>query len=485
MGGGGGGPSDDPESLVRELARPAHAQPVPLLVAPFVSDGAAVAEGHLADGLTEGLIADLSRVTGLRVVAPASAMRLKGVGDLRQAAAAVGARFVVEGTLNATADRIEIVGRLYDATRGGVVREELCSGGRGELLAMRERLARAVVEALRLPPEERTRSGRVVEDMHAYECYWHARQCILRFRPDELERALEILRHGLQRGGDNALLYATMGMVYWNLVNAGVNPDEALLLKAEEYVNRVFALEPDAPYGHVLAGHIALARSRPRDAVAHYRRALALDPNNPDALAWLGCVYVQAGKLFAARALAHRLLEIDPLTPVNHVLPAFLTMSEGRFEEAVPAHQRAHELDRNPPGHITLAFALARAGHVEEACEVLGSLNERAPGTLTTQYGMFLQHALRGERAEALAAVTPQLAAYVPFVSYLTWHMGVGHALIGECDRAFAWLRRGMGAGCVNYPFLMIDPLLERLRRDERFVPFAEEVRRAWEEFEV
>jgi TolB-like protein len=478
----------DPDALARHLAAPPAARPVLLLVVPFISHGATGADDHLADGLTEGLIADLSRVPGLRVVALASAMRLRGGAGLRQGAAAVGARYVLEGALHPTADRIEVAGRLCDAASGAVVREELCAGSRRDLLAVRERLAQAVVEALRLPPsskEGRRLRGRAVEDMHAYECYWHARQCILRFRPDELERALEILRHGLERGGDNALLYATMGMVYWNLVNAGVNPDEGLLVKAEEYVDKVFGLEPDAPYGHVLAGHIALARSRPRDAVEHYRRALALDPNNADALAWLAFMYVQAGKLFAARALAHRLLEIDPLTPVNNVLPGFVAMCEGRFEEALPAYRRAYELDRNPPGHITLAVALARAGHVDEACDVLRSLNQRAPGTLTAQYGMFLEHALRGERSEALTALTPHLERYVRFQSYLAWHMGAGHALIGEFDRAFAWLRHAIGAGVVNYPFLMIDPLLERLRGDERFAPFAEEVRRAWEEFEV
>jgi hypothetical protein len=93
--------------------------------------------------------------------------------------------------------------------------------------------------------------------------------------------------------------------------------------------------------------------------------------------------------------------------------------------------------------------------------------------------------ALRDEHREAIEALTPRLEACGRYASYIAWHLGAGHALIGEFDGAFTWLRHAADLGFVNYPFLLTDPLLERLRGEDRFGAFAEQVRMEWHAFEV
>ena len=162
----------DPATLAAQLAEPPTAMPMTLLVSPFIAEGDSDAE-YLVTGITEGLIGDLSRVEGLRVIAPASAMRVKGVADLRARAAAVGARYVLEGRVNANASRLDVVAHLRDAANGLLIREELCSVSRIEWLDPRERIVRAVGEGLRVPlrAAEALKVQDRPTDMHAYDCY--------------------------------------------------------------------------------------------------------------------------------------------------------------------------------------------------------------------------------------------------------------------------------------------------------------------------
>ena len=99
-----------------------------------------------------------------------------------------------------------------------------------------------------------------------------------------MDRALALLRQALDIVGDNALLYSTPGMAYWQHVNVGVSPDERYLHQAEECVTKVFQLEPGSARGHYLRGLICMPRGHMQEAVKELKQALALVPDNSDAL---------------------------------------------------------------------------------------------------------------------------------------------------------------------------------------------------------
>jgi len=477
----------DPVAMARHLSVSPGRGSADVVVLPFVA--AAPQQGHWAIGLTEGLISDLSRVSALRVIGYPSALRLQEMADdLASLRAAVNVRYVIQGRVHADGDRLHVTAQVRDVATGAVLRDETCSGGSADLFALRERLARAAVQALNVrvsPGEQVAPVGSSNADVHAYECYLRARQCIWSFAPGELQRALAILQHGLEVAGENALLRATLGTLYWSFVQSGADLDETMLERAEDCASRVLTLDPNLPQGHFLAGCVAQTRGRARDAVGHLRRTLSLDPNNADALMMLGYRYAQAGKTFAARALAARLLELDPLTGINQVLPGFIAMVEGRFEEAVPAHYRAQLIDRSPPSVLVYAIALARAHRHDEAHRVIDDLRQDMPDTPQTQIATLLQHALRGERREVVDAVSPMVERNARLVEYLAWHLGAGYALVGETERALAWLDHAANMGFVNYPFLLADPLLEPIRGEPGFGLLAERVKRDWETFEV
>ena len=484
---GDGWACPDPAALAAQLAEPSHVVSTPLLVSPFIAEGGGDSE-YLAAGMTEGLISDLSRIEGLRVVALASALRLSGIADLRARAAAVGARYVLEGRVKIEGDRVNVAAQLRDAERGVLLREELCSGSRSDWFELREQIVRAVGEGLHVPlraAEALKGRGRPT-DMQVYECYLRARQHLMRYEPEEIERGLRILHYGIESTTHSGMLHAALGMVDFTLVFSGVDPTESRLQSAEQYAAKAFAIEPDAIHTHVLAGVVAWARGRPQEAVRELRRTLELEPNHPDALCQLGNIYAAAGKTYAASALLSRVFEVDPLTPANHSLTGLLMTLEGRFDEAAEGPYRLMvALDPCPPALIITAMGLARVGNTTGACAMLDAVPQSGAGAVMGELGAFMRHALAGDSAEALRALTPRLETYARFVYYHPWHLAAGLALIGDLDRAFVWLRHAMVLGFVHYPFLLIDPLLANMRDDARWPELAEDVRRLWDEFEV
>jgi tetratricopeptide (TPR) repeat protein len=146
--------------------------------------------------------------------------------------------------------------------------------------------------------------------------------------------------------GENALLYAGMANVYFQFFNWGIRTDEPTLLKAEEFTNKVFALEPDSSYGHLQFGQIRLFRGTIKEAFQHFRRAAESAPNDPEVLLWLvACYAIYFGKPALAAPLAQRAVIIDPLTAINHWMPGGVYWMEGKYDLALASAAEYYQMD--------------------------------------------------------------------------------------------------------------------------------------------
>ena len=168
-------------------------------------------------------------------------------------------------------------------------------------------------------------------------------------------------------------------------------------------------------------------------------------------------------------------------------MPAWGHLVQGRFSLAVDECRRWHE--RDPESQLAALFlgdALARNGRVDDAGTTFERLAARFPQTMFGQIGLFLGHALRGNKAQALEAVSSTSAEAARWDLQYSWEMATGYALIGERDQAIDWLTNATRRGLINYPFLsQHDPLLKSLRQEKRFTDLMEQVRSQWERFEV
>src|SRR5688500_13733495 len=461
-----------------------------IAVLPFVVATAGQEADHLADGLTDEIITDLSMIKTLRVISRQSAMRLKGSDkDLRTIARELGARYVLTGSIRRAGSSLRVTAQLADANIDAQLWADRFNGTLEDVFAIQERLSRQIVDALRLrltPTEDRRLAQHPIADVRAYEYYLLARQEIWNFNTD---RALQLVRRAQGIVGDNELLFVAEGLIYWQNVNVGIVPvsryDE-YLRKAEACAAKVFALNPDSSKGYGLRGAIRHIRADPNGAARDYKKALLLDPNDPEALLWLGYYYAVSGRPALARALMDRLQQVDPLTSINLAMYGMVAMFDGNYPEALTWTQRSVDIDSaNPTPCMIHALMLAANGRREEGMAMLDTVAGGPSGMAWARLAPAMACALRGERDELLRIMTPELRAAAQWDELFAWWAADCFALVNEAEAAINFLERAVEFGFINAPWLSkYEPFLASLRNEPRFGRLMERVRAAWRAFE-
>jgi non-specific serine/threonine protein kinase len=481
----------EPSPRSRALVRDIRDRTASIVVLPFTNLGADFTSDHFSDGLTDEVILDLSRVPDLRVISQPSSMRLKGeVRDVREIGTRLNVEYALEGSVRQDGDGLQLVVRLADTATGAVRWTERYAGTRADLFDMQRRLVRAVVSQLALTlaaAPGHAPLGRYAGSVTAYDCYHRAMQEVGRYSEQGLDSAVQHVRNGLAVVGENDLLLATMAYVYIQYLELGVKPENGYLEQAAEYAQRALRLNAQSCLACVVEGLIGYKSGNIEGTVGHLRRALTIDPHNRDALFWLSIVCLIAGREGAAGPLLTQLLDIDPLTPVNHCLPGYAQFLRGDFSAALPSYEKMYAMDpTSPVVRWFLALVLGRVGRAEDALTLLDAVVRDTPGTTFARHAEFLGHALRGERRAALETATPQLQNEARWDQHASWWMAGTYALVNEQDSALDWLSNAARLGYINYPFLSrFDPFLEGLRRDERFWQLMGIVKVRWERLSV
>jgi tetratricopeptide (TPR) repeat protein len=351
-------------------------------------------------------------------------------------------------------------------------------------------MARRIVEALKLtltPEEDRRLGERPIEDARAHECYVRARQELWRFTAEGLSRARRLIQDGLDIVGENELLLTAKGLIHWQLVNSGVEPTPSNIAEAAACCEKALGAGGRFSQTHLLAGFLRLADGDLEGALARLRRALQIEPNDPDALYWLAVLLLFAGKVAAARPSIARLLNVDPLSPQNAPLRGWAAFMEGALDAAIGSAREWHERDpENHLAHWMLGSILARNRRTEEALEVFAAIeNDAGAGPFARLAAMF-GRALRGDRDGALRAVTPDLVEAAQVDWQYSWEIATGYALVGEIAHAVSWLANAVRRGFLNYRFLSeYDPLLTAIREDGGFRALMGEARERFEKLDA
>src|SRR6185436_11851395 len=147
-----------------------------------------------------------------------------------------------------------------------------------------------------------------------------------------LDRTRELIETALAITGDNELLYASLGTLYWQYVNAAIKPDEGYIERAEELARKVFSLNPDSAPGHALIGMVRQDQGRPQEAIRSFRQALAIDPNNLYARGEVVRVYVCVGAEEEGRKAYTDALKLDTLSVVNHAAGLVVELMSGQYD---------------------------------------------------------------------------------------------------------------------------------------------------------
>ena len=463
-----------------------------LVVLPFVNLSSDPDNEYFSDGLTEELIADLSKIRALRVISRTSAMQLKGTAkDLRTLGRELKVRYALEGSVRKAGQSLRITAQLIDTTNDTHLWVEKYSGQMDDVFDIQERVSRSIAEALRLalsPSETRAIAVRPIPDVRAYECYIRAHHEMWHWTDEAVSRALQYLREAQAIVGDNISLLAGMAEAHLMRTLTDIGNAPVHMKGVEQCAKKILEIDPNSSHGFCFLGCARWQQPGGfAEGVKHMKHAFDLNPNDVQNMQWLALCAAEAGKPLVADACTRRLQEIDPLSSTTHLMLGWARFLDGRADQALEPLARARQLDSTSPlTGMTYGIVLAVNQRMDEADAVFEKILRDSPGNFYSWCGDFYRHALKGDRDRALKVVTPSLEATAEADSSVSLCLADCYALIGETERAVFWLSNAVARGYTNYPFLSRqDPFLQSIRTDGGFQQLMARTKQEWERLEL
>jgi serine/threonine-protein kinase len=189
---------------------------------------------------------------------------------------------------------------------------------------------------------------------------------------------------------------------------------------AEQHFKRALDLDPDSPDARWMYAHLASNLSRHGDALAMVARARELDPLSGLIHAMEGQFLLHAGRPADAVARLKEAIELDPRSRVAHLFASSAYIEQGRFDEGLAEARIAHDLcPAHSAARANTAHALAGAGRLSEASEILASLLELAAKQYVPAYYVALVYEALGRTSEALTALERAVEQRVPYLAFL------------------------------------------------------------------
>ena len=317
-----------------------------IAVMPFADMSPEQDQEYFGDGMTEEILNTLIRIKDLRVSGRTSTFAYKGQDkDLREIGSELGVRYIVEGSVRKSGDRLRITAQLIDAADGTHLWGDQYDRPMDDVFKIQTEIAEAIANELRVPLGlgEDERLVTPTADLDAYDLYLAGRSKMRERGPSLLEAA-ELFKAAIARDSTWA-------------------PAWAGLAKVEEIRIWYASAQPE---GMTPAEFTPMALEAAERAA---RRALELDPRNSSALVALGSVQRNRAEWEASEATYLRALETDPDNPEAHQQYGDLLLNVGRIAEGVRALDRAAALDRAPIRFEMLGFGLFTDGRPEEGME--------------------------------------------------------------------------------------------------------------------
>ena len=432
-------------AFAEALTAPARPGLPSVAVLPFVNLSSDPENEYFADGITEDVIAHLSKIRALKVISRTSVMAFKQRDQsLKEIGARLEAAALLEGSVRRVGDRVRIVAQLIDAETDRHLWAETYDRRLTDVFAIQTDVALHIASALEaeLSPDEKSRLHKEpTSDLQAYQLYLQGRHCYLRYTEEGTRKGLEYFERAIAQDPDYALAHAALAMVYTELGEVGaLRPDEAYT-RAKAASARALALDSGLGEAHCMLAFIkAVCDFDWAGAEAEFKRALELTPNSADTYDLYGRMCLALERNGEALAMEQRAQELDPLAHRADVARALLRA--GRNDEALEAATRAVALDPHyARGHATLGWAYLKKGIVERGVAELETAVSLSPGDTLWLAQLGEAYGVVGNVAGA-RDVLRQLEELSRRRFVSPYHMALVYTGLGEPETAIDWLER-------------------------------------------
>lgn len=433
-------------SIAPDASPPIRSASVAVL--PFRALGATGDDTCFADGVTEDVVAHLSRIGALRVIARTSVKKARERhGTPREIGAALGVATVLDGSVRRAGDRVRIVAQLVDASSDRQLWAETYDREISDIFAIQTDVALRIADALRaeLTPDEHARVQRApTADLQAYRIFLQGREHFIRYTIPEISRALEQFDAAVAADPAFALAHAYVAMANTELMEVGGIAPDVARRRALDGASRALALAPELGEAHcAMAYTMALHELDWGGAEREYRRAIELSPGNSEAYDLYGRLCAAVGRFDEAIALLEQARTLDPLA--HRLDLATVLIRAGRYAEAVRLAEDAAAFD---PGHdrahATLGWAYFHDGRRADGIAELERAVAIAPENTMWLAQLGQARGMTGDAAGAREILRDleRRAAAGGYVS--PYHMAYVHTGLGESECALDWLERAV-----------------------------------------
>jgi len=436
-------------ALAEALTGPASANPrgPSIAVLPFRNLSTDPENEYFADGITEDVIAQLSKVRALKVISSGSVMRFKNrEQSLQEIGAALDVSTLLEGSVRRAGSRVRIVAELIDAETNRQLWAETYDRELTDIFAIQSDVALQITGRLEaeLSPEERSRIRQApTDDIQAYQSYLLGKHCVSRWTQEGVDQGLKHLEDAVARDPNFALAYSVMAYTYTSigLGVAGSLPAAEAFRRAKTAVTRALEIDSGLSEAHSALGYLKYGSEYDwAGAERELKRAIELNPNS-------GVVYDHYGLMLSglerydeAIAMQRRASELDPLA---HRMDIATTMLRaGRYDEALDTINRVVASDPHfALAHATLGWAHLLRGQMDQGIGALQQALALSPES-TLFLGQLGQAYARAGRTNEARDVLRRLEEMSKQRYVSPYHIAYVYTGLGEYDRAMDWLER-------------------------------------------
>jgi TolB-like protein/DNA-binding winged helix-turn-helix (wHTH) protein/Tfp pilus assembly protein PilF len=448
-----------------------------IAVLPFADMSPGKDQEYFADGLSEQLINDLAKVSGLKVVARSSAFQFKGKSeDLRSVGHKLGVANVLEGSVRKEGNRVRITASLIKVDDGFQLWSETYDRDIDRILEAQDDIARDVTSALQVKllssvgPAISTRSPST--NPEAYQAYLQGQYFVARGQDKEnLDKALSYADQAIKSDSNFAPAWAQRSQVLQTMASVALIENTDGFQRARVSAAKAIALDPNMAGGYLALGLIQINHDWDwNGANASLKKAGTLEPGNADVLCNRAYLARYLGHESEAIDLYKQAIALDPLRANFHLALGYELFFVGRYEEALAELQRAEELNPQISSlHLTRGKVLMSQGHAQEALAEM----EKETGEWERFSGETMAHHLLGQRNESDAALKNLIATHQNDCAY---QIAEAYAYRGENNEAFHWLDRAVRQRDAGAPELKRSPLMINLRQDPRYADLLKEM---------
>jgi adenylate cyclase len=366
-----------------------------IAVLPFTNMSDDKEQEYFSDGITEDIITDISKISGLFVVARNSTFTYKGkAAKIRQVAEDLGVRYVLEGSVRRANNKIRITAQLIDALTGNHVWADRYDRDLEDVFSVQSEVAQQVAKALAITLKANENERLFQEyttNIDAYEVFLQARRTVDRPSKDNILRGEKLFKRVIELDPNFAGGYAGLSFNYSVQIRFQYsNTPSAHLERAFELANKAIEIDHGYAWGHIALGGAYLANGDASAAVEAMRQALTLDPNGYEPNLFMGFYLQFAGK---SESAVEHLLVAKRLSPVVTIRDlAFMLNAQFMNRNYSEAVLISKEWDRKFPGKtnpntsVVRAAAFALLDRQEEASSMVKRLLGAHPNFNLSQW---------------------------------------------------------------------------------------------------